>query len=82
VLGARSLLLLSEFQELRGNFLLAEQILRDRCERCMVDFGPEDLVTQAAIADYNISTIRHGMLKAAVPVSVPPADSFDGEAPL
>lgn len=82
VLGARSLLLLSEFQDLRGNFLLAEQILRDRCERCMVDFGSEDLVTQAAITDYNISIMRHGMLRAAVPVSVPPADGFDGEASL
>jgi hypothetical protein len=67
VLGARSLLLLSELQELRGNIVLAEQILRDRCERCMVDFGSEDLVTQAAMADYSISTMRHDMLRAVMP---------------
>ena len=73
VLGARSLLLLSEFQELRGDIMLAEETLRYRCARCTVDFGSEDLVTQAAMADFEISKLRHGMPGQAVPVRDHPA---------
>ena len=59
--------------------MLAEEILRDRCEKCTVDFGFEHLITQAAIAGYNFSTVRHGMmLKAARAVPIQPADGFEG----
>ena len=70
VLGARSLLLQSEFHVLRGEYLQAEQTLRDRVGRCTADFGPKDLVTRAAMADYEISILRHRMLREATPVPV------------
>ena len=69
VLGARSLLLLSELQDLRGDFSQAEQTLQCRVKQCTADLGSEDLVTQAAAADYEISVLRHGMLQIARPPS-------------
>jgi hypothetical protein len=68
VLGARSLFILAELQERRGEIALAEETLRYRCEKCDVFFGQSGPTTQAAIAEYRNFLSRHGPLGAAVVV--------------
>ena len=67
-LGARSLFILAELQERRGEIALAEQTLRYRCEMCDVFFGQSGPTTQAATAEYRNFLSRHGPLGAAVVV--------------